>query len=128
MADAPFFAKAYILNIFLTMSRAKKSHRTSINVPVVGRIAAGQPIEAIEDRSTVIAVGRDLLRGRVGICFKFPRNNRDTRRVELVRPNRVGLDETDRDRYLESVLMRWEFIDHAAKTRLWRAGQGVPES
>ncbi len=58
----------------------------------------------------------------LGICFKFPRNNRDTRRVELARPNRVSLDETDRDRYLESVLMRWEFIDHAAKTRLRRAG------
>ncbi len=50
--------------------RPKKSHRTSVNVPVVGRIAAGQPIEAIEDHSTVIAVGRDLLRGRVAFALK----------------------------------------------------------
>jgi hypothetical protein len=56
------------------------------------------------------------------ICFKFPRNNRDTKTVELAIPNRVHLDETDRDRYIESVLARWGFIDYAAKDRLARAG------
>jgi len=34
------------------------------------------------------------------ICFKFPKNSRDTRTVELTIPNRVTLDETDRDRYI----------------------------
>lgn len=58
----------------------------------------------------------------MSLCFKFPKNRRDTRTVELSRPNRTSLDETDRDRYLESVLARWGFIDHAAKDRLARAG------
>jgi hypothetical protein len=58
----------------------------------------------------------------LSICFKFPKNKRDTRTVELGRPNRVSLDETDRDRYIEGVLARWGLIDHAAKDRLARAG------
>jgi hypothetical protein len=58
----------------------------------------------------------------MNICFKFPKNKRDTRMVELGRPGRISLDETDRDRYIESVLTRWGFINHAAKKQLARAG------
>ncbi|PIQ83237.1 MAG: hypothetical protein COV75_08495 [Candidatus Omnitrophica bacterium CG11_big_fil_rev_8_21_14_0_20_63_9] len=58
----------------------------------------------------------------LNICFKFPKNRRDTRMVELGRPGRISLDETDRDRYIESVLTRWGFINHAAKKQLARAG------
>lgn len=58
----------------------------------------------------------------LSIWFKFPRSNRDTKTVELTIPNRVTLDETDRDRYIESVLARWGFINYAAKDRLARAG------
>ncbi len=58
----------------------------------------------------------------LNICFKFPKNKRDTRMVELGRPGRISLDETDRDRYIESVLTRWGFINHAAKKQLVRAG------
>jgi hypothetical protein len=75
--------------------------------------------------ATLAADGIDLseidIQG-LSICFKFPRNKRDTRTVELGRPNRVSLDETERDRYIESVLARWGLIDHAAKDRLARAG------
>jgi len=58
----------------------------------------------------------------LNICFKFPKNKRDTRMVELGRPGRISLDETDRDRYIESVLTRWGFINHAAKKQLARVG------
>lgn len=58
----------------------------------------------------------------LSICFKFPRNSRDTKTVELTIPNRVTLDETDKDRQIEGVLARWGFIDYAAKNRLARAG------
>ncbi len=58
----------------------------------------------------------------MNICFKFPKNKRDTRMVELGRPGRSSLDETDRDRYIESVLTRWGLINHAAKQQLARAG------
>lgn len=54
------------------------------------------------------------------ICFKFPKNRRDRRTVELTLPNRITLDETDRDRYIEKVLMRWRLVDHEAKRRLAR--------
>lgn len=39
-------------------------------VPVVGRIAAGRPIEAIEDDRGTIAVSRDLTRGRETYALK----------------------------------------------------------
>ncbi len=58
----------------------------------------------------------------LSICFKFPKNKRDTRIVELGRPDRISLDETDRDRYIESVLTRWGLINHAAKKQLARVG------
>lgn len=58
----------------------------------------------------------------LSICFKFPKNKRDTRMVELGRPDRISLDETDRDRYIESVLTRWGLINHAAKKQLARVG------
>lgn len=58
----------------------------------------------------------------LSLCFKFPRNGKDTRTVELRRPNGVSLDETERDRYLEGVLGRWGIIDHAAMQSLARAG------
>ena len=44
--------------------------RTGIEVPVVGRIPAGQPIEAIEDDRGTVVVGRDVLRGRKGFALK----------------------------------------------------------
>lgn len=51
-------------------SKRRGSSRGSIEVPVVGCIPAGQPIEAIEhDRGTVV-VGEDLLRGREGFALK----------------------------------------------------------
>jgi len=54
----------------------------------------------------------------LSICFKFPTNKRDTRTVELAKPNRVSLDETARDRYIEKVLTRWELLDYEAGERL----------
>lgn len=52
------------------------------------------------------------------VCFKFKKNNRDMRTVEIGKPNRVSLDETERDRYIEGVLTRMKLIDHEAKDRL----------
>lgn len=54
----------------------------------------------------------------VSICFKFSKKKRDRRTVELTWPTRVPLDETDRDRHLEDVLVRWKLVDHDAKKRL----------
>jgi len=59
----------------------------------------------------------------LSLCFKFPNKKRDTRTVELTRPNRVSLDETERDRHIEEVLVRWGLLDHEAKVKLARAGQ-----
>ena len=51
-------------------SRRRGSSRGSVEIPVVGCIPAGQPIEAIEhDRGSVV-VGPDLLRGREGFALK----------------------------------------------------------
>jgi len=44
--------------------------RDSVEIPVVGRIAAGAPIEAIEDRATTIAVDTRLLRGREAYALR----------------------------------------------------------
>lgn len=41
-----------------------------VNVPILGCIAAGGPIEAIEDRSGTIPVARDLLRGGRSYALK----------------------------------------------------------
>ena len=54
----------------------------------------------------------------LSVCFKFPKHNRDTRTVDLGMPNRVSLDETERDRYIEGVLSRLRLIDHEARDRL----------
>lgn len=37
------------------------NENTIINIPMIGRIAAGTPIEALEDRSTVMGVPSDML-------------------------------------------------------------------
>lgn len=39
-------------------------------VPVIGRIAAGRPIEAIEDDRGTVAVAKDLIRGRKVFALK----------------------------------------------------------
>lgn len=41
-----------------------------VNVPIVGRIAAGRPIEAIEDEHGALAVRAELLRGRPGYALQ----------------------------------------------------------
>ena len=41
-----------------------------VEVPVIGRIAAGRPIEAIEHDSGTVVVRRDLLRGREAFALK----------------------------------------------------------
>ena len=61
----------------------------------------------------------------LSISFTFPSGRRRERRtVTLTAPNRMPLDDTDRDRYLEQVLLRWGLIDHEAKRR--HASAGVP--
>jgi repressor LexA len=42
-----------------------------VEVPLVGVIAAGAPIEAIEERTEHIAVRRDLLRGQPGYALRI---------------------------------------------------------
>jgi repressor LexA len=41
-----------------------------VEIPLVGVIAAGRPIEAIEDRTALITVRKDLLRGRPGFALR----------------------------------------------------------
>jgi len=41
-----------------------------IEVPLVGRIAAGQPILAVEDRTETIPVARELTRGKETFALK----------------------------------------------------------
>ncbi|NUQ46855.1 MAG: transcriptional repressor LexA [Phycisphaerae bacterium] len=41
-----------------------------VNVPIVGRIAAGRPIEAIENEHGALNVRADLLRGRPGYALQ----------------------------------------------------------
>jgi repressor LexA len=50
---------------------AKALRCTCVDVPLVGVIAAGAPIEAIEDRTTLVTVRRDLLRGRPGYALRI---------------------------------------------------------
>jgi len=47
-----------------------RSETGNVDVPIIGRIAAGSPIEAIEDDRGTIAVSRDLLRGREAYALK----------------------------------------------------------
>lgn len=51
-------------------SRRHRSSGGSVEVPVVGCIPAGQPIEAIEHDHGSVAVNGDLLRGREGFALK----------------------------------------------------------
>lgn len=44
--------------------------KAGIEVPVVGCIAAGQPIEAIEDDRGAVVVGQNMLLGRAGFALK----------------------------------------------------------
>jgi len=61
---------------------------------------------------------------RMSLCFQFPEGSRDTRTVEIGVPNISSLDETERDRYIERVLMRLGFIDYAGNKHL--AGANPP--
>lgn len=61
---------------------------------------------------------------RMSLCFQFPDGPRDTRTVEIGVPNISSLDETERDRYIERVLVRLGFIDYAGKRHM--AGAGLP--
>jgi len=47
-----------------------RSETGIVEVPIVGRIAAGSPIEAIEDDRGTIAVDGDLIRGRESYVLK----------------------------------------------------------
>jgi len=51
-------------------SKRRGSSRGSIEVPVVGCIPAGQPIEAIEHDLGAVVVSTDLLRGSEGYALK----------------------------------------------------------
>jgi repressor LexA len=57
-------------SLILTEERRRSSGSNSVEVPVVGRIPAGQPIEAIEDHDGTVAVSRDLLRGHHAYALK----------------------------------------------------------
>ena len=54
----------------LIVERPDRSGSGVVEVPVVGRIAAGRPIEAIEDDRGTIAVDGDLIRGREAYALK----------------------------------------------------------
>lgn len=56
----------------------------------------------------------------LSLCFGFPGGSRDTRTVDLT-PSSSSLDETERDTHIEHALVRWEFINHAAKEYAERA-------
>ena len=45
------------------------------DVPIVGRIAAGRPIEAVADERGAVAVGNDLLRGNEGFALQVAGNS-----------------------------------------------------
>ncbi len=46
------------------------NNSTGINLPVVGLITAGEPIEAIEDRSTTMTVPQEMIRNRAAYVLK----------------------------------------------------------
>ena len=48
----------------------RRSGGGTVEVPVIGRIPAGQPIEAIEHDGDTVAVARDLLRGHDGYALE----------------------------------------------------------
>lgn len=52
------------------VGRLSKAATASIDVPILGQIPAGQPLEAIEESRGTIAVNRELLRGAVGFALK----------------------------------------------------------
>jgi len=54
----------------LIVERPDRSGSGVVEVPVVGRIAAGRPIEAIEDDRGTIVVDGDLIRGREAYALK----------------------------------------------------------
>lgn len=54
----------------------------------------------------------------LSLRFQFPGGARDTSTVELGVPNRSTLDDAERGRYLERVLVRWGFLDLAVKEML----------
>jgi repressor LexA len=51
--------------------KARKVQCACVDVPLVGVIAAGAPIEAIEERTAMVTVRRDLLRGRPGYALRI---------------------------------------------------------
>ncbi len=54
----------------------------------------------------------------IGILFQYPGGKKKRRTVYLKPPNKCTLDETPRDRYLETVLIRWGLIDVEARNRI----------
>ena len=54
----------------LIIEEMDRSETGIVEVPIVGRIAAGSPIEAIEDDRGTIAVDGDLIRGRESYVLK----------------------------------------------------------
>jgi repressor LexA len=50
--------------------KSRRSEGGTVEVPIVGRIPAGQPIEAIEHQGGTVAVGKDLLRGHDGYALE----------------------------------------------------------
>lgn len=58
------------LSLRSKVSRAFESFARSLTLPVVGTIAAGSPIEAIEDRDRQLAVPQELVRGKNAYVLK----------------------------------------------------------
>lgn len=55
----------------LVVTQAPRRSRSGfVAVPIVGRIAAGRPIEAIENNVGDVTVRRDLLQGRAGFALQ----------------------------------------------------------
>ena len=54
----------------LALKGRKRAPCGCVEVPVVGRIAAGQPVEAIEHDTGTLHVNKDMLRGHTGFALK----------------------------------------------------------
>jgi len=57
-------------SLIIEDGKSRRSEGGTVEVPVVGRIPAGQPIEAIENEGGTVAVGKDLLRGHDGFALE----------------------------------------------------------
>ena len=54
----------------LVKNAGKRSRSGFVAVPILGRIAAGRPIEAIENNAGKVTVRKDLLQGRPGFALQ----------------------------------------------------------